>query len=529
MNNTFKFNAQVTGRKSPSYLNAAYSPNGLFWDGRALDVFRDPLTNAVVLPSGGSLESQVLGPPLSSAEMGHGGRDWTNVAARIAESKPLALATNVPTALQTWINGRTYPELFQEAFGTAEVTPTRIALAIATHERTLFSDQTPLDKAVSEIQPLSKQEEGGRTIFINLQCNTCHDGALLSDQTFHNIGVRPVSEDLGRGGITLVPDDNGRFRTPNLRNVELHAPYMHNGRFATLEEVVEFYNRGGDHDAPNIDRGLIRPLNLTAQQKADLVAFMKRPLTDNRVRNELPPFDRPSLYTESNRVPIVSGIGRTGSGAFVPLVTAIEPPLVGNPSFTVAVSNSLGNSSATLVIDNADPGVGQTIPATGSFARQTINLQGTGAGNGFGSISLAIPNNPALVGQTFFGRWYVVDASAANGFAVSQLFQFTVFGTTTVPNQAGFVDFDGDCKTDISIFRPSVGQWWYLKSSDSSNFAVSFGLNSDKLTPGDYTGDGKTDIAFFRPCSKCIWYVLRSEDLSFFVFLWHKRRYSRTC
>jgi cytochrome c peroxidase len=517
LNNLFRFNEQVTGRRSPSYLNAGYSPNGLFWDGRASDIFRDPLTNAIILPSGASLESQALGPPLSTAEMGHGGRDWTNVASRIAQSTPLVLATNVPTALQTWINGRTYPELFQEAFGTSDVTPARIAMAIATHERTLFSDQTPLDRASSEIEPLTEQEEGGRTIFINLQCNVCHSDALMSDHNFHNIGVRPQSEDLGRGAITSNSNDNGAFKTPNLRNVELHAPFMHNGRFNTLEEVVEFYNRGGDHDAPNIDRGLIRPLNLTTQQKAALVAFLSRPLTDVRVRDELPPFDRPTLYAESNRVPVVGGTGRAGSGGIVPLVTAIEPPLLGNPSFTVAVSSGLGNSAATLVIDASDPGVGTSIPATGSFLRQTINLQGTGNGNGWGSISIAIPNNSLLIGQTFFGRWYVVDASAANGFAVSQVFQFTIFGDSTAPNQAGFVDFDGDRKTDISIFRPSVGQWWYLRSSDSGNRVYQFGQSSDRLVPGDYTGDGKTDVAFYRP-STGEWFILRSEDSSFFSF-----------
>ena len=72
---------------------------------------------------------------------------------------------------------------------------------------------------------------------------------------------------------------------------------MHNGRFQTLEEVVEFYNRGGDFDAPNVDHGNIRPLNLSPEEKASLVAFMKRPLTDERVRNELPPFDKPKLYS----------------------------------------------------------------------------------------------------------------------------------------------------------------------------------------------------------------------------------------
>jgi cytochrome c peroxidase len=512
MNNLFKFNEQVTGRKSPSYLNAGYTPF-LFWDGRATETLRDPITNTIILPSGAALESQTLGPPLSSAEMAHGGRNWGQAAARIAQSKPLALATNIPAALQNWIGGRTYPELFQEAFGTPEVTPARIAMAIATHERTLFSDQTPLDKDAYNIEPLTKEEEAGRSLFINLQCNACHDGALMSDQMFHNIGVRPQFEDRGRGAITGNPNHDAQFRTPTLRNVELHAPYMHNGKFATLEEVVEFYNRGGDHDAPNIDRSLIRPLNLTAEQKASLVTFMKRPLTDVRVRDELPPFDRPRLYTESNRVPLVSGSGRSGSGGIVPQVIAIEPPLVGNPSFTVAVQNGLGNAAATLVIDSVDPGVGSSIPASGSFWRETVTLQGTGAGNGYGSVSVVIPNNPQIVGQTFYGRWYVVDSGAVNGFAVSQLFQFTVFGEN-LATRGTFADFDGDRRTDISIFRGSNGQWWYLRSIDGANRVYQFGSGSDRIVPADYTGDGKADIAVWREATG-EWYILRSEDSSY--------------
>ena len=497
------FAAQVESRKAPSYLNAAYSPNGLFWDGRAFDTFRDPLTNAVVLASQAGLESQVLGPPVNSGEMAHNGRNWTQVAARVAESKPLALAANIPSGLKNWINKRTYQQLFEEAFGTAEITPVRIAEAIATHERTLFSDQTPLDRWAQQIEPLTAPEDIGRQLFVNLQCNTCHEGTLLTDHSFRNIGVRPTVEDTGRGAVTgNHNDDDGAFKTPTLRNVELHAPYMHNGRFATLEEVVEFYNRGGDFDAPNIDHGVIRPLNLSAAEKSDLVAFMKRPLTDPRVAGELPPFDRPTLYTETDRVPIISGAGRTGANG-VPQPMAIEPPLVGNPSFTVAVSRGAANANAVLVIDANDPGIGAAIPASGSFTRQSVNL----SNGGNGSLSLTIPNDQALIGRSFFGRWYVADASASNGFSVSPLIRFTVFGERTANGAAKF-DYDGDGVSDVSVFRPASGVW-YLQQSTAGFTGIGFGQNGDRLAPADYDGDGKTDVAVFRP-STGTWYLNRT-------------------
>ena len=510
----FGMSLQITGRKAPTYLNAGYSDLGLFWDGRATDVFRDPITNAILLPSLASLESQAVGPPISAAEMGHTGRDWPQVAARVAASRPLALATNIPPGLGDWIDGRTYAELFQEAFGTPEVTPARIALAIGTHERTLFSDRTPLDRYSANIGTLTEQEEDGRDIFIAANCTHCHGGALMSDQAFNNVGVRPQAEDLGRGAITGHMADNGKFKTPTLRNLELRAPYMHNGRFATIEEVVEFYNRGGDFDAPNVDIR-IRPLNLSEQAKAALAAFLKRPLTDDRVKLELPPFDRPKLYTESNRVPVITGTGRPGTAGIIPTPVALEPPLLGNPSFTVAVKNTLGGAPAVAVINSSDPGVGASIPASGSFARVATTLSGSGAENGYGSVNLSIPNNPALIGQTFYGRWYITDPGAANGFSVSPIFQFTIFGDGAISVDAPF-DFDNDGKTDIGIFRGSASEWWIEKSGDNSLFATQFGAPGDRIAPADYTGDGKTDIAIWRP-SNGNWFVLRSEDYSYYA------------
>jgi len=422
----FGMREQVTGRKSPSYLNAGYSPVGLFWDGRALDAFRDPLTNNILLSDTASLESQSVGPPVSSAEMGHMNRDWSQVAERIQASKPLALATNIPTGLATWIGTRTYPELFEEVFGTTEVTPARIAMAIATHERTLFSDRTPLDRAIYGIEPLTASENNGRLLFTGFKCDFCHAGPLLTNHSFFNIGVRPQSEDAGRFSVTNDENDRSAFKTPNLRNVELRGPFMHNGGLSTIEDVVEFYVRGGDFAAPNIPLGVIHPMTITPSEKADLIAFLKRPLTDPRVREESPPFDRPHLYTESNRMPVISGRGRPGSKLKVPETIVIAPPIIGNPNFTVGITKGLGGAQATLVIDSEDPGFGSAIPSSGSFAYQTISLAG-GSVDGYGSVNLTIPNDLQLVGQTFYGRWYVLDSGALGGFSISKQFKFTVF------------------------------------------------------------------------------------------------------
>jgi cytochrome c peroxidase len=426
----YGFHEQVTGRKSRSYIDAGFS-NSLFWDGRATQTFSDPIGGAVVLTNGAALESQVLGPPVSSAEMANANRTWVDVAARVVSVRPLALSPSVPAALRDWIGGRSYQDLFQEAFGTTEITPVRIAEAIATFERTLYSDRTPFDLAVQQITPLGAAEQRGQGIFNSRGCNACHAGSLFSDNAFHNIGVRPQTEDTGRFQVTGNTNNIGEFRTPSLRNVGLRGPYFHNGRMATLEDVVSFYNRGGDFDAPNINHNLIRPLGLNAQQQSDLVAFLRNALTDPRVQAGAAPFDRPTLYSESNRVPVITGTGTPGSGGNIPQVTAIEPALAGNPNFTVGLTGGLGGASAVLVIDSNDPGPGPAIAATASFARVSVQLSGAGAGQGFGSISMLVPANSSLVGQTFFGRWYVRDPNAAGGVAASPAFRFTVFGDTS--------------------------------------------------------------------------------------------------
>lgn len=159
----FGIGVQVTPRRTQSHIDAGYAPD-LFWDGRAHATFLDPVTGDTVLFAGAALESQAAGPPVSSVEMGHVGRNWNDVAARVAVSAPLVLAPYVPPTLAAWINGRTYPQLFAEAFGSPAVTPARIAMAIATYERTLFSGQTPFDSALAGTAVLTPQENAGRAL-----------------------------------------------------------------------------------------------------------------------------------------------------------------------------------------------------------------------------------------------------------------------------------------------------------------------------------------------------------------------------
>src|SRR5262245_18208981 len=135
----FGVQRQVTNRRAPSVVNAAYAAK-LFVDGRADGVFRDPVSSAVVLPSGGALESQMAGPPVSTTEMAHLGRTWFDIANELPSLVPLQLATQVPAALQQFLANDTYDAVFARVFGSPGVTPVRIIFAIAAYERSLISD-----------------------------------------------------------------------------------------------------------------------------------------------------------------------------------------------------------------------------------------------------------------------------------------------------------------------------------------------------------------------------------------------------
>lgn len=414
----FGVTPQVGSRQSISSVNAAYATT-LFWDGRAPGVFTDPATGQVLLPAGGALENQALGPLVNSSEMAHQGGTLADMQARIAAARPLRLASNLPATLSAWIGGRGYPELFAEAFGSAEVTASRIAMAMAAYQRTLVSDQTPHDRNLrGDTTAMTPAEMQGRQVYLSAGCQRCHGAALLSDNNFHYIGVRPQGADPGRFAVTGNNGDRGRMRTPMLRNIELSAPYMADGRFATLEEVVNFYNRGGDFTAPNLAPQMA-PLGLSPTQIAQLVTFLRRPLTDPRLLDGSGPFARPTLYTESGAVPVAVGTAIGGS-AGTPRLLAIEPPLAGEPGFTVGVDRAAPQASARILLTLAE----------GSSPDDSALLRVDAAVgiNGVLSQDLTLPADPALFGRDLFLRVWIADPTAPGGWAATGSVRFRLLG-----------------------------------------------------------------------------------------------------
>ncbi len=165
-----------------------------------------------------------------------------------------------------------------------------ITRAIACYERTLVSGWSRYDRFLhgGDTSALTPTERHGWELFNSdaTGCHGCHGGFDLSDHTYRNIGTSlDHTVDPGRERITLQPEDRGKFKVPTLRNVALTAPYLHDGSMSTLEEVVEHFANGGVND-PNKDP-LVTPRSLSAQEKADLVSFL-RALTDDRPLDQVP-------------------------------------------------------------------------------------------------------------------------------------------------------------------------------------------------------------------------------------------------
>jgi cytochrome c peroxidase len=261
------FNSGSTGRNSMSLIDAKYYPNGrFFWDQRAA-----------------SLEDQTLIPIQDIVEMG--------MTLPQLETKLKSLAY--------------YPVLFNKAFGDNTINSSRIAAALSQFVRSIISFQSKYDagRSAFPVAPapppnasfphFTAAENRGKELFLLPQnaCAACHGSETFTAPQEKNNGLDIATVDRGFGAVTSNMANDGLFKVTSLRNVELTAPYMHDGRFATLEEVVEHYNSGVKNH-PNLSQqlrlpnGQPRQLNLTPQDKAALVAFLKT-LTDVSVTTDV--------------------------------------------------------------------------------------------------------------------------------------------------------------------------------------------------------------------------------------------------
>ena len=262
---TARFSTGIDGlqgaRNAMVAFNLAWSPT-LFWDGRAT-----------------SLELQALGPIVNPIEMHE---TWSNAAEKLnAHSE--------------------YPSLFKKAFDIDEIDSSYVAKAIAQFERTLISGNSKWDKWIRGEVILTAQELKGWDLFnvdgpiVGADCFHCHTAPHFTDFSFHNNGLDTdeTFDDLGLYEVTESNIDKAKFKTPTLRNIEVSGPYMHDGRFASLEEVIEHYNSGG-HASSTVDplmKNIGEGLLLSPEDKQALIAFL-RTLTDEEFLTN-PQFSNP--------------------------------------------------------------------------------------------------------------------------------------------------------------------------------------------------------------------------------------------
>jgi cytochrome c peroxidase len=297
----FGFDPQVTRRSAQVIMGGLWSPE-MFWDGRAAPQFINPETGLVSLPTNAALETQAVQPIVSAVEMAHEGRTWSQVTAKLQSVDPLALAVNLPPDVAAALAvDATYPALFEAAFGDAAITAERIAFAIATYERTLLPDETPWDAFIHQTDPnaLTPDQQAGWQFYIGSACADCHQPPLFTDNSFRNIGLRPIEEDAGRFEVTAQAADRGRFKVPSLRNVGLKSTFMHNGRLSSLDEVLDFYEGiNGQVQFPDNQDPLIATISIPSAVRPQLIDFIANGLTDPRIAAEQFPFDRPTLRSE---------------------------------------------------------------------------------------------------------------------------------------------------------------------------------------------------------------------------------------
>ncbi|RHX83315.1 cytochrome-c peroxidase [Leptospira stimsonii] len=244
-------NMKVLGKNTPTIINSAFGEK-MFWDGRA-----------------DSLEEQALGPISSPDEMNQ------NPDELVLELKKI----------------KGYRDRFERAYPNEGITKETIGKAIASFERSILSFQSPYDAWIQgDNKAINESAQRGQALFKGkANCIACHLGNNFTDDGFHNIGIKSKEKDPGRFKLVPVKSMKGAFKTPTLRDVALTAPYMHDGSYQTLEEVVDHYDRGGD-DLSNLDPNM-KPLKLSEEEKKDLISFM-RSLTGKREPISIPTFPR---------------------------------------------------------------------------------------------------------------------------------------------------------------------------------------------------------------------------------------------
>lgn len=232
-------------RNSMPIFNLAFNyDDKFFWDGREF-----------------GLEDQALQPVENPIEMHN---TWAN-------------------AVETLQNTEEYPELFSKAFGTSQINSDLVVKAIAQFERTLISGNSKFDRHLLGTATLTPEELSGFNIFMDEtrgDCFHCHgnvNNPLWTDNKFHNNGLDATFTDIGLGEVSGDPADNGKFKSPSLRNLAFTAPYMHDGRFNTLDEVINHYSEGLQN-SPTIDPLMKKVVEggvqLSALEKSDLKAFL---------------------------------------------------------------------------------------------------------------------------------------------------------------------------------------------------------------------------------------------------------------
>jgi cytochrome c peroxidase len=274
-------------RNSPALANVAYFKE-ITWDGKFTtleDHALAPIFNNIEMANNFSASGT------SPIETGYyhsdpGANDTLFLFGRLDGLNTGRTHAADPNSKKRDLNGKTYYQLMMDAWGTATYSLDMIQKSIACFERTFISSQTTFDmynNGQTEVYKYNPEALHGFQLFIDTQktnCIGCHSGYNFTDQEFHNNGLAIEQTfnnkfDSGRVGISKQYADAFKFRTPSLRNVALTGPYMHDGRFKTLDDVLAFYKRGGDKNAPNKDAKLQSSLNLNDQDISDIIEFLK--------------------------------------------------------------------------------------------------------------------------------------------------------------------------------------------------------------------------------------------------------------